>query len=57
MEQVNPKQPLPQKTYQCPECGFHYTDEPTAKKCQAWCREHNSCNIEITKVAIENRTL
>ena len=41
--------------YQCEECGFHYKDEELAKKCEAWCREHHSCNIEITSHAEENK--
>lgn len=34
--------------YQCEECGFNYIDKDWAEKCEAWCREHSSCNIEIT---------
>ncbi len=49
--------------YQCEECGFHYEDNSTllitgkkqAEKCEAWCKEHKSCNIEITASAIENK--
>lgn len=41
--------------YQCEECGFHYEDREQAEKCQAWCTEHKSCNIEITAKAIENK--
>lgn len=48
----------PQGTlYQCPECGFHYKDESLAKKCEVWCRERKSCNIEITAYAEENKKL
>ena len=43
------------KLYQCPECGFRYTDEETANKCQAWCKQYKSCNLEIVKLAVENR--
>ncbi len=42
-----------EKTYVCPECGFHYRDEVTAKKCEAWCKEHGACSAEITKLSIE----
>jgi len=42
-------------TYQCKECGFHYADKLTAEKCEAWCKEHESCNIEITAHAEENK--
>ena len=41
--------------YQCEECGFHYEDKKQAEKCEAWCKEHHSCNIEITASAIENK--
>jgi|GEM_PF-488984 len=34
--------------YQCGECGFRYEDNEWAEKCEAWCKEHHSCNIEIT---------
>lgn len=44
-----------QKLYRCPECGFHYADKEWAEKCEAWCREHKSCNIEITAHAEENK--
>ena len=43
------------KLYQCEECGFHYESKEWAEKCQAWCREHQSCNLEITAQALENR--
>ena len=41
--------------YQCEECGFHYAEMEWAEKCEAWCREHKSCNIEITAHAEENK--
>ena len=41
--------------YQCEECGFHYVAKEWAEKCEAWCREHKSCNIEITAHAEENK--
>lgn len=41
--------------YQCEECGFHYEDQKLAEKCEAWCKEHKSCNIEITTSAVENK--
>jgi len=42
--------------YQCEECGFRYESREMAKKCEAWCREHHSCNIEITAHAEENKS-
>lgn len=44
-----------QTLYQCKECGFHYEDKDIAEKCEAWCREHKTCNVEITKHAEENK--
>lgn len=41
-----------QTLYQCPECGFGYAEEELAKQCETWCKEHHSCNIEITKHAV-----
>lgn len=41
------------KQYKCPECGLYYTDKITAKKCEAWCKEYKSCNLEITKLSVE----
>ena len=40
--------------YQCEECGLWYRDKKTAEQCQAWCREHHTCNIKIIKQAVEN---
>lgn len=41
------------QVYQCPECGLHYSDEDMAKQCEAWCHEHKSCSLNITKHSIE----
>ncbi|MBI2611054.1 hypothetical protein HYW60_03940 [Candidatus Kaiserbacteria bacterium] len=38
--------------YQCEECGFAYAKEETANRCEAWCKEHKSCNLEIIKEAV-----
>ena len=43
------------KLHQCPECGLHYESKEQAKKCEVWCKEHQSCNLEITSHAIENK--
>ena len=39
---------------QCEECGMQYDIRELAEKCQAWCKEHQSCNIEITRHAIKD---
>ena len=38
--------------YQCEECGFNYDEKEWAEKCEAWCREYKSCNLEITSHAV-----
>ena len=40
------------KYHQCSVCKFNYKDKLTAKECESWCKEHNSCNMKITKKAI-----
>lgn len=38
--------------YVCEECGFAYKEREWAEKCQKWCRQHQSCNLEITEHAV-----
>lgn len=45
---------IDKKLYQCPECGLWYEDKVWKDKCEAWCKEHHSCNLEIIKHAIKN---
>ena len=33
---------------ECPECKLKYREKKWAKACEAWCKEHHSCNLEIT---------
>lgn len=35
------------ESYQCKECRYVYKDKKWAEKCEAWCKEHKSCNLEI----------
>jgi len=41
------------KYYQCESCGFYYEDKELAQKCEDFCKEHNSCSLEITKHAVQ----
>jgi len=41
------------EAYRCPECGLKYRDKETAARCEAWCKEHKSCNLDIIKDAIK----
>ena len=38
--------------YICEECGFAYDHKEWAQKCQQWCKQHQSCNLEITQHAV-----
>ena len=40
--------------HQCGECGLKYEDKETAEKCQAWCKEHKSCNLDIIKNSVKD---
>lgn len=41
--------------YQCPECRLHYKDKELAEKCEAWCKENKTCNVEIMKQSEEHK--
>tara|TARA_Y100000294_G_scaffold173634_1_gene190165 strand:+ start:2800 stop:2958 length:159 start_codon:yes stop_codon:yes gene_type:complete len=41
------------KYYICGECEFVYDSKEWAQKCEDCCKEHHSCNIEITKHAVK----
>jgi len=34
--------------YICEQCGLAYEQKEWAEKCQQWCEQHQSCNLEIT---------
>ncbi|GIW68966.1 MAG: hypothetical protein KatS3mg100_460 [Candidatus Parcubacteria bacterium] len=38
--------------YQCEVCGYHYPTAELAERCEAWCREHHSCNLEIIREGV-----
>ncbi len=40
--------------YQCDECKMNYRSLELAEKCEVWCKEHHTCNIEIVKYAVGN---
>ena len=43
------------KGYKCKDCGLLYKDKRLAEDCEAWCLKHKSCNMEITKHAINKK--
>ena len=38
--------------YQCEICKFYYKEKSWAEKCEAFCKKHKSCSLEITKHAV-----
>lgn len=38
--------------YACSVCGYIYKDKETAEKCEAYCKTHNQCSLEITKLGV-----
>lgn len=39
--------------YQCGECGLQYERRKIAEQCQAWCKEHMSCNLDLIQYAVK----
>jgi hypothetical protein len=39
--------------YQCQECGLYYREREWAEKCERWCKEKKSCNLEIIKHSVK----
>ncbi|MEW6008146.1 MAG: TVP38/TMEM64 family protein [Candidatus Omnitrophota bacterium] len=39
--------------FKCKICGLLYKDKNWALKCEEWCAQHRSCNLEITKHAVK----
>lgn len=42
--------------HRCGECGLKYESKEIAEKCQAWCEEHKSCNLDFIKYAVIDPT-
>ncbi|MDE1970129.1 MAG: DoxX family protein [Patescibacteria group bacterium] len=43
--------------YKCNECGLLYLDKNMAEKCQVWCSEHKSCNLDIINYAVTEESV
>ena len=41
--------------FSCEMCGFLYEDEEDAKTCEDWCTKYHTCNLELTKKAMNNK--
>jgi hypothetical protein len=44
--------PKNQGLFRCGECALSYRDKEIADRCEAWCRAHHTCNLEIIKHAV-----
>ncbi len=38
--------------YVCDACGLAYKERELAERCQSWCEQTQSCNLEITQKAV-----
>ena len=36
----------------CDACGYRYEEREVAERCEKWCTEHHSCNLEIVALGI-----
>lgn len=43
---------MKQELYQCPACKLYYRDREIRDRCEAWCREHQSCNLDLVQYAV-----
>ena len=39
--------------YQCENCKFFYKEKSWAEKCEKWCDEKGSCNVEVVRYAVK----
>jgi len=39
--------------YQCDVCKLKYRSKETAEKCEKWCTETGTCNLEIIAEAVK----
>lgn len=42
-----------QNVFKCKICGLKYSQKQLALKCESWCKNHKSCNLNIVKFAIK----
>lgn len=42
-----------EQLFRCPVCGLHYRDAKTAAECEAFCKAHNACSLEISMKSVE----
>ncbi len=45
----------PDGMYECESCQLIYSEKGQAKTCEVWCAKHHSCNMEITRYALNKK--
>mgnify|MGYP001589436656 CR=1 FL=1 len=43
--------------YICERCGLIYRNRKIAEKCQNWCDNYKSCNLKISKNALNKEAI
>lgn len=43
------------EVYQCSICHLHFREKSLQQECEAWCRTHNSCRLQIASQSLEAR--
>ena len=54
---VTQKEIRSMKLYICDECNLLYKSKLDAQKCEEWCKNNNSCNLNITQRALKELSL
>ena len=49
---VNEEKRGDNKYFRCEVCDFYYKNKTLAKKCEDFCKENKSCNLDIVQYAI-----
>jgi hypothetical protein len=44
------------EVYQCPICQLHFHQKSVQQQCEAWCRTHPSCHLQIASQSLEANT-
>lgn len=43
--------------FQCGECKLHYSEREIAERCEAWCKEHHTCHLDIIQYSVNKDDL
>ena len=54
VQAITPTTQQNQAFFSCEVCKFKYKEREWAQKCEDWCKEKGSCNMEITAHAVRD---